>query len=72
MYNIPRKTLYNKLQNKNPRNYGHPTVFSAKEKASFESYLLLLAEYNMPITKEDLKINVIKYLEKLQRVIKCF
>lgn len=66
-FGIPERTLYRKLKIANIEliqrtKCGHPTVFTAAEEESFVHHLLLLAEFDIPITKDDLRICVRNYI----------
>lgn len=71
-FNIPRRTILNKLKEKHTNKVGKPTIFSRDEEESFVSYIETLSDFGFPITTEDLR-NVIKiYLERTSRVVKDF
>ena len=76
-FRIPERTLYRKLKIQNVEDIerskcGHPTVFTAAEEKSFVHHLLLLAEFDIPITKDDLRICVRNYIISSGRVILMF
>lgn len=71
-FNIPRRTILNKLKQKHSKPVGKPTTFSRDEEESFVSYIEALSDFGFPITTEGLR-NVIKiYLQRTSRVIKDF
>ena len=57
MYNISRKTLYNKIKLKHRKTVGHPRVFSDAEERGFVKHLLYLADCACPFTKLELKVS---------------
>ena len=76
-FNICRRTLHYKMKQMNSstgtnRKLGRPTIFSKKEEEAFSQHLLLLSEFTMPITTDDLRIVVQIYLQKSRRVVHCF
>lgn len=76
-FNIPVRTIYRKMKIPPEENLvltkcGHPTVFTLEEEQSFVQHLLLLAEYDIPITTDELKMCVRNYLEEAGREVKFF
>jgi len=74
LFGIPKRTIFSRLKEptKKVNRPGRPTVFSAAEEDSMVEHLLLLAEYDMPITGDDLKVVVKNYLEADGRTVERF
>lgn len=74
VFNIPERTIYSKLKTDvdNVQSPGHPNVFSAAEENSIMQHLLLLSEFDLPITQHDLMICVGNYLKKTGRTVPQF
>lgn len=71
-YNIPRRTLTNKLGGKHKGKTGRPTVFSIEEEKSFVKCTIQLSDYGFPISEEDLRHIVAAYLQKTGRNVPNF
>lgn len=72
IYDIPRRTIYNKVKNLHQKNVGAPTVLDASEERQLVDLLIASAEYGFPLTMFDLRIVIRDYLDKLGRTVKTF
>lgn len=76
-FQIPRRTLFHYLippvtSEIKKKKCGHPMVFLQQEEDSFAQHLLVLAEFGMSLSKNDLKVCVRNYLEADRRQISMF
>lgn len=72
-YDIPRRTLINKLKNhKNPRKPGYQQIFSKEEEDMFKKCLIGCCDFGFPLSTFDLRMIVKSYLEKTGRTVKRF
>lgn len=72
VFNIPQRTIYNKVKNRHPQNVGTPTVLSLAEERHFVDLLVAAAEYGSPLTMLDLRVIVKNYLNSCGRTEKKF
>lgn len=63
-YNIPRRTLLNKIKNQHVQNVGSPTVLSAAFERSLLDVIVACAEFGSPLTMLDLRFIVKSHLDK--------
>lgn len=63
-YNIPYRTLYNKIRRKHTKSCGGQTVLTSDEENELSEYLITCADYGMPLEKNDIKLVVSSYLNK--------
>ncbi len=74
-FKIPRRTLCRKLKDNDSnelKKCGRPTVFTKDKEESFAQHLLLLVEFDLPITRDDLRICIKNYLTESGREIPEF
>lgn len=73
-WNIPVRTLFRKLKEDvtSAKSPGHPTTFSVDEENAFAQHLLLLSEFDLPISVDDLKVCIRNYLEAQKRTVRYF
>jgi len=76
-FKIPKRTLFRKLKDSNVcagvhSKIGRKTIFTEEEEESFVQHLLLMAEFDFPITKDDLRICVKNYLTEHGRDVAVF
>lgn len=75
-YNIPRRTLINKLkiisENKEPRRPGFPPIFTEEEETEFLKCIIQLSEYGFPVTPLELRFIVRSYLNRTGRTVTRF
>ncbi|KAF2904938.1 hypothetical protein ILUMI_01234 [Ignelater luminosus] len=66
-YNIPRRTLNNKLKQKHAQKPGYPPVFTADEEASFVSCIYLVSTFGFPVDEFELQCDIQAYLRRQDR-----
>jgi len=76
-FKIPKRTLFRKLKDPNVSaevhsKMGRKTIFTEEEEEFFVQHLLLMAEFDLPITKDDLRICVRNYLTESGRDVAVF
>jgi len=71
-FGVCRKTLGNRLQNKNPNSVGGPTALSPEEESEILCKLLLCSDYGYPLSLLDLRMIVKSYLDCEGRTIERF
>lgn len=72
IFNIPKRTIYNKVKNRHPKSVGVPTILDAVEERQLVDLLIASAEYGFPLTMLDLRIIVKEYLDRLGKTVKKF
>ena len=55
-YNIPERTLRNKLNGVHTKKSGGQCIFNDVEEAEIEANLITCAEYGMPLCSTDIKL----------------
>ncbi|CAG4965545.1 unnamed protein product [Parnassius apollo] len=65
-FDIPRRTILNKVKECHNKNVGTPTRLSFQEEKSIQA-LIAAGEYGCPLTKLDLRLTVFEYLKKNNR-----
>lgn len=71
-YNIPRKTIYNKLKGKQQKSPGKPQVFSCEEELSFVNCIKKCAEFGFPLDSFEVRMIAKSYLDSKGRRVKIF
>lgn len=69
-FKIPRGTIQNKLFARHNKAYGHPTVFSKEEEQLLTHTLTTVSNWGFPLTQEDIREVLHKYVEKQGRDVK--
>jgi hypothetical protein len=65
---VPRVTLLNKISGKHKTGMvGRPTSLTMVEEHALVDLLVLMGEYNYPISKRDLRDMIKTYLDRLDR-----
>lgn len=64
IYNIPRRTLLNKIKNRHQENVGAPTILSEALERSLADVIVACAEFGSPLTMLDLRFIVKSHLDK--------
>lgn len=75
IYNIPTRTIINKLKNKDNRNNkkpGYQQVLTKEEEAAFEKCVSGFCDFGFPLTTLDLRMIVHAYLKRLGKVVPRF
>jgi hypothetical protein len=63
-YGVPRVTLLDKLSERHKPKLGRPTALSDVEERVLVDLLVLMGEFNYPVTKRNLKDMVKNYLDQ--------
>ncbi|KAJ8971660.1 hypothetical protein NQ314_000583 [Rhamnusium bicolor] len=71
-YNIPRRTIMNKLKEKHTKLPGKPAVFSKEEEETFVSYIFVMSEFGFPLTTYDLRHAIKSFLDRIGRSVSYF
>ncbi|KAF6198877.1 hypothetical protein GE061_006900 [Apolygus lucorum] len=71
-FNIPRRTLENKVRAKHDKNPGRQTVLSNTEEDEVVEQVLVCADWGMPLDALDLRVIVKNYLDKMGRRVAAF
>lgn len=71
-YNIPRRTINYKLNDKHTSPFGRPKVFTVDEEKLFVDHIVSMSEFGFPIDKTDFRFIVKSYLDRLGRKISNF
>jgi hypothetical protein len=71
-FNIPRRTIINKLKGGEIKKHGHPLTFSEEEENQFVKCILTFSEYGFPLDMFDLRMVVKSYLSRIGRIIPHF
>lgn len=71
-YNIPYRTLYNKIGRKHTKSCGGQTVLTSDEENELSDHLITCADYGMPLEKNDIKLVVSSYLNHKGQTAKQF
>jgi hypothetical protein len=75
-YNIPRRTLINKLkllsEDKNSRRPGFPPIFTEQEEAEFVTCIIQLSRYRLPVIPLELRFIIRSYLNRIGRTATRF
>lgn len=71
-FNIPRRTINNKLKQQHCKMPGKQPVFSKEEEESFVSYIEAMSDYGFPLTQQDLRYIITCYLNKIDRKVKQY
>lgn len=71
-FNIPRRTIINKLKEHHINKPGQPQMFSDEEETSFVRCIIQFSEFGFPLTAFDLRMIVKTYLSKIGRFVKKF
>ncbi|XP_030750907.1 uncharacterized protein LOC115878524 [Sitophilus oryzae] len=69
LYDIPKRTIYNRAKNKHNKLFGGQTSLSETEEREIVDVLLISAEFGSPLTSFDLRVIVKRYLDRLGRTI---
>lgn len=69
IFNVPRRTLYNKINNKHQGTVGGQIVLEPTEERHFVDLLLASAEYGFPLSILDLRVIVRDYLDRSGKTI---
>lgn len=72
LYNIPKKTIWNKVNQKHTKKVGGQTVLLEVEERHIVDVLLAAAEFGSPLTCMDLRMVVKKYLDRAGRTVTKF
>lgn len=72
VFNIPKRTIYNKVKNRHQKSVGAQTVLDAAEERQLVDLLIASAEYGFPLTMLDLRVIVKEYLDKLGKRVQIF
>lgn len=75
IYNIPRRTIINKLRitsEKSVRKPGYQQIFSKQEEQCFEKCVIGFCDFGFPLTTFDLRMIVHAYLNKIGRTVSRF
>ena len=71
-FNIPIRTIRNKITKKHTKPFGRPTVFSQHEDREIVANLLKCADFGMPLNNTDIRLFVKGYLTTIERTVKRF
>lgn len=71
-YNIPRRTIHNKLKGKHARKPGKQPIFTCDEENAFVNCIISLGEYGFPVNARELRHIIKNYLSRCGRTVKCF
>lgn len=71
-FNIPRKTILNKVKEKHCEKVGHPTALTNIEERHFVDVLIACAEYGSPLTMIEMRMLIKNYLDSKGRRIHIF
>lgn len=71
-YNIPRRTINYKLQEKHTNLVGRPNAFTIKEEKGFVDHIIKMSEFGFPVDKTDFRFIIKSYLDRVGRKIKIF
>ena len=71
-FNIPIRTIRNKITKKHTKPFGRPTVFSQHEEREIVANLLKCADFGMPLNNTDIRLFVKGYLTTIERTVKRF
>ncbi|KAJ8931634.1 hypothetical protein NQ314_015428 [Rhamnusium bicolor] len=71
-YNIPRRTIMNKLKEKHTKLPGKPAVFSKEEEETFVSYISVMSEFGFPLLTHDLRHVIKSFLDRIGRSVSYF
>uniref|UniRef100_A0A1Y1KZ51 DDE-1 domain-containing protein n=2 Tax=Photinus pyralis TaxID=7054 RepID=A0A1Y1KZ51_PHOPY len=71
LYNIPRRTLLNKMKHIHTGDVGRPSLSQAEER-SLVDVLIASAEFGSPMTELDLRMLVRNYLDQKGISLTCF
>lgn len=72
LFNIPKRTIYNKVKNRHRQAVGAPIILDPAEERHFVDLLIASAEYGFPLTMLDLRMIVQEYLNRIGRKIQKF
>ena len=72
IFNIPRRSLFNKLQGLHQGTVGAPIALDLAEERHFVDLLIACADYGFPLTVLDLRVIVRDYLNRSGQTIKVF
>lgn len=75
IYQIPRRTIINKLRNNDNQNNkkpGYQQIFNKEEEDAFEKCVAGFCEFGFPLTTLDLRMVVHAYLNRVGRVVTRF
>lgn len=72
LFQIPKRTIYNKVHERHMKNVGAPEQLTAVEERHIVDVLLASAEFGSPLKAFDLRILVKRYLDKAGKKIRKF
>lgn len=71
-FNIPQRTIYNKVKNLHQLDVGAPSALTLAEERHFVDLLIVAAEYGSPLTLLDIRIIVKNYLDSSGKTVAKF
>ena len=71
-YKIPKETITHKLNNKNIKNVGRPTVLNNDEEKALVQMLVKTAKWGFPLTHDDLRHVIKSHLDTIGKTVKQF
>ena len=71
-YNIPRRTILNKLKKRYARKPGGQPVFSTQEEEDFVQCIIALGEFGFPVDTQEVRHIIKDYLDRCGRTVRIF
>lgn len=72
LFNVPKRTVYNKVPNFHQKPVGAPIVFEACWEKQLVDLLIASAKYGFFLTMFDLRMILKEYLDRLGKTVKIF
>lgn len=71
-FNIPRRTIINKLKDQHPNKPGRQQIFSKEEESIFSRCVFDMSDFGFPVDEFELRCIIHNYLGRTGRQVKYF